>query len=141
MVVDVIAYGFALLIFVVLDAIWLGNMANAIYKPVLGDILTDHLRIAPVIAFYLMYPLGVVIFAIAPALKAGSFTPALIYGALFGLFTYATYDLTNFATLRNWTMQITVIDVLWGAFATATTATLAYLAAQGLASYFGLPTR
>lgn len=136
-----LAYAFALFVFVILDAIWLGSTGSLIYKPVLGDILVDNLRIAPVIFYYLMYPLGVVVFAIAPALKADSVSPALIYGALFGLFAYATYDLTNHATLRNWTAQITIIDIAWGTFASGATAALAYLATQGVASYFNLTTR
>jgi uncharacterized membrane protein len=139
MTVYAIAYAVTLTVFVALDAIWLSSTTNTLYRPVLGDILADHLRIAPAVAFYFFYPLGIVIFAVAPALKAGSFVPALVYGALFGLFAYATYELTNFATLRNWTLQIVVIDILWGAFVTGVTAALAYFATALAASSLGLP--
>jgi uncharacterized membrane protein len=134
-----IAYAITLIIFVVLDAVWLASTTNAIYRPVLGDILAVRLRIAPAIAFYFVYPLGVVIFAVAPALKAGSLVSALGYGALFGLFAYATYELTNFATLRNWTLSLVVIDTLWGVFVTGMTAALACSATRFVVSSLVLP--
>lgn len=138
MLLPAICYGFSLIAFVALDTIWLSSMGNRLYKPILGDILTDNLRIGPTVVFYLAYPLAIVIFAVAPAMSEHSATPALIYGPLFGLFAYATYDLTNFATLLNWNWQITLIDMAWGAFATGVTATLAYYAASAIGSILGL---
>ncbi len=108
------AYLSTLVAFVVIDFVWLTTMASRLYRPILGDILAPAVNFPPAIAFYLLYPLGIVIFAVLPALKSGGMTTALIYGALFGFFTYATYDLTNHATLRNWAWQITVIDIAWG---------------------------
>jgi len=139
--VYLLAYLTVLVLFILFDSVWLMSMTRSLYRPVLGDILVDHLRAAPAIAFYLLYPLGIVIFSVAPALKATSILPAISYGALFGFFAYATYDLTNFATLRNWTAHITIIDIAWGAVVTGATATLAYLVVQALASYFGLISR
>lgn len=110
-------YFLTLLPFCALDAIWLTSTVGALYKPTLGDMLLPTPRLVPLIAFYLMYPVALLVFAGLPAVKAGSVTHALMYGALFGAFAYATYDLTNHATLRNWTFQLTVIDVCWGAFA------------------------
>ena len=133
-----LSYGLTLIFFVILDAIWLGSTSALLYRPVLGDMLLDKLRILPVIAFYLLYPAGLFIFAVLPAIKAGAFWPALIYGALFGLVAYATYDLTNFATLRNWTWQITFIDLAWGAFASAMASILAFAATRSLTSISGL---
>jgi uncharacterized membrane protein len=113
-------------------------MGNRLYKLILGDILADHLRIAPTIVFYLAYPLDIVIFAVAPAMSRHPAAPTLIYSPLFGLFAYATYDLTNFATLRNWNWQIPLIEMAWGAFTTGVTATLAYYAASAIGSILGL---
>lgn len=96
-----------------------------LYKQTLGDILLPSVNIAPAIAFYLLYPLGLVYFAVIPSLKSGSSSDALINGALFGLFAYATYELTNYATLRNWTLQITVVDIAYGAIASGAVAAVA----------------
>jgi uncharacterized membrane protein len=124
------AYAAILVVFVAIDAVWLSAMGSRLYRPALGDILLDEIRIAPAIAFYLIYPLGVLVFGTMPALRAGTLGPALMYGALFGFMAYATYDLTNFATLRNWTLTITLADVVWGAFITATAASAGYAAAR-----------
>lgn len=125
-------YIFTLLPFGLLDAIWLTSTANVLYKPTLGDILLPSPRLAPLIAFYLMYPVALLVFAGLPAIKAGSMAHALMYGALFGAFAYATYDLTNQATLRNWTFQLTVIDMCWGAFASGAATTIGYFATTKL---------
>ncbi len=98
-----IAYVTILVPFVIVDAIWLTVMGSRLYRPTLGDILLPTLNAPPAVVFYLIYPIGILVFATLPALKAGSVSPALLYGALFGAMAYATYDLTNFATLRNWT--------------------------------------
>ena len=84
--------------------------------------------------------MAILVFGVLPALKAGSVSPALIYGALFGALAYATYDLTNYATLRNWTLLITVADIAWGAIASATAAAAAYYGAKFIAPLFGIAT-
>lgn len=132
-----ILYFFTLLPFGVLDAIWLTNTSGVLYKPTLGDILLSSPRVAPLIAFYLMYPVALMIFAGVPAMKSGSVTQALIYGALFGFFAYATYDLTNLTTLRNWTLQLSVIDVCWGTFASGVATAIGCFAAMKLSTWFG----
>lgn len=111
---NAIAYLLALAVFLVLDIVWLTTMGARLYRQALGDILIDDIRKLPAIAFYLMYPAGLVLFAAAPAIKSGSPGTALVYGMLFGLFTYGTYEFTNYATLRNWTLQITLIDLAYG---------------------------
>lgn len=121
-------YVAVLLPFVVIDMIWLSRMAPRFYKPIMGDIALAGFQFAPAIAFYLMFPVGVVLFVLTPALKAQSLVTALIFGALFGLFTYGTYDLTNQATLRNWTWSLSLTDMAWGGFLTAISAAVAYLA-------------
>ena len=103
-----------LAVFVLCDMAWLGTMASRLYRPTLGDIMLNNLNLGAGIAFYLIYPIGIVIFAILPALKSGSLAQAMLYGALLGFFTYMTYDLTNQATLRNWTTQLSLIDIAWG---------------------------
>lgn len=118
-----IAYALTFVIFAALDAAWLTTMGGKLYKQTLGNILVDDIRILPALAFYLMYPAGLLIFAIAPGLKSGA-SVALLYGALFGLFTYGTYELTNYATLRAWTLQITVIDMTYGAVVSGLVAAL-----------------
>lgn len=129
----IVAYIASLIVFGALDAIWLTTMTSRIYRPVLGDILLSDLRIAPALAFYLLYPVGLVVFATMPALRAGSAGTALAHGALFGLIAYATYDLTNYATLRSWTLQITLIDLAYGTVVAGLTALAAYQAARWVA--------
>jgi len=110
----VATYLASLVVFLGVDMVWLSTMASRIYRPIMGDIALQRANLAPAVAFYVLYPVGLVIFVILPALKAGNIQAALIYGALFGFFTYATYDLTNQATLRNWTLQLSLIDMAWG---------------------------
>ena len=114
MLASATAYLVCLVTFVAIDLTWLGVMAPRFYKPTLGDTALAGVNLPPAILFYVLYPLGLVIFAIEPSLRSGSIGTALLYGALFGFFTYATYDLTNQATLRNWTLSLTIVDVVWG---------------------------
>lgn len=134
----VIAYAAILLPFGLLDAVWLSIMGRLLYRPTLGDILLPGVNIAPAIAFYLIYPIGILVFATLPALKAGSVTPAIIYGTLFGALAYATYDLTNHATLRNWTLQLTLVDMAWGAFASGAAAAAAFYLTRTVNAWIGL---
>lgn len=110
----VAAYFAALLLFFLADMVWLGAMVSRLYRPALGDLLLSGVNMPPAIVFYLLYPVGLVIFAIAPALKSGNIATAMYLGALFGFFTYGTYDLTNQATLRNWSTTLTIADMAWG---------------------------
>jgi uncharacterized membrane protein len=123
----------SLVTFLVVDFAWLSTMSSRVYKPILGDVLLPKFAMMPAAVFYLLYPLGLVIFAVNPALKMGSLQTAVIYGALFGLFTYGTYDLTNQATLRNWTTTLTVIDMTWGGVLGAITAASAFFITSKLA--------
>ena len=127
-----LTYLVTFVIFLGVDAVWLGTMAEKIYRPLIGPILLDNFRVAPALAFYLFYAIGLLIFAVSPALKAQSWTTALMWGSLFGLFAYGTYDLTNYATLKEWGLKITVIDMVWGTFASGVGAMLAYFAASWL---------
>jgi uncharacterized membrane protein len=108
------AYLSTFVVFLICDMAWLGTMASRLYRPTLRDIMLTDVNLPAGIAFYLIYPVGLVIFAILPALKSGSLAQAALSGALLGFFTYMTYDLTNQATLRNWTTQLTLVDAGWG---------------------------
>lgn len=126
MLMNLVGYGVALAVFVAADMVWLGMMASRLYRPTLGDIAISGVNLPPAILFYAIYPVGLLIFAVQPALKSGSMSTAIIYGALFGFFTYATYDLTNQATLRNWTVQLTLVDVAWGTILGAISASISF---------------
>jgi uncharacterized membrane protein len=101
-------------IFFVIDLIWLGVLAKDFYQRRLGYLMRPQVNWAAAILFYLIFIVGIVIFAVKPALEAQSPVRALVYGALFGFFTYATYDLTNLATVRDWPVIVTVVDLIWG---------------------------
>jgi uncharacterized membrane protein len=128
----VVAYVVVLLVFASIDAAWLSTMGPVIYRPALGDILVTTLRVAPAIAFYAMYPIGIVAFAVLPALRAQSPLTGATQALLFGAIAYATYDLTNYATLRNWNLQITVLDIVYGALTSGIAATAAYFAVRAI---------
>lgn len=130
----VIGYFGALAAFLAADMVWLGAMASRVYRPVLGDMAAPTVNLPAAAVFYLLFPVGIAIFAVAPALRGASLASAAINGALFGFFTYATYDLTNQATLRNWTTQLTLIDVAWGATLGALAASAGFLAASRFAT-------
>jgi uncharacterized membrane protein len=127
-----LAYVIALVLFGVIDALWLTTMGASLYRATLGDVLAPAVRLGPAIAFYLLFPIGIVVFAVTPALRSNSAAEAAVYGAILGLVTYGTYDLTNFATLRNWTLKITVIDLAYGAVVVAVVAGLTTLILQWL---------
>ena len=124
--VNLIAYRFALLSFVTADVIWLSWMASRLYRPTLGDIMLTGVNFLPAILFYGLYPIGLVMFAVIPALKNGNIATAAILGALFGFFTYATYDLSNQATLRNWSSLLSAADIGWGTVLGALAAALSF---------------
>ena len=130
-----IAYGVVAIVFLVMDAVWLSAMANRLYRPAIGHLMQQGFSLAPAAIFYVLYVGGVVIFAVRPALQNGSAWEALGWGALLGLLAYATYDLTNQATLKDWPWHVTIADLCWGTFATAASAALAYLAAQRFAPH------
>ncbi len=133
----VAAYIVVLLVFGILDAVWLTMMGPAFYRAQIGEILHTSVRLAPAIAFYLMYPIGVVVFAVVPALKAESLMTALIHGALFGAIAYATYDLTNHAVMKVWSLQVTLVDIAYGTVASGLAAVVAYLAVSSLSGLLG----
>ena len=114
-------YVLTLVTFLAIDAVWLGVIASAMYKRELGHLLAPNVRWGAAAVFYLLYVAGVLILVVQPNLDA-TLARAVLLGALFGLVAYATYDLTNLATLKSWPLNVTLIDLAWGAFLTAATA-------------------
>jgi uncharacterized membrane protein len=123
----VVAFVAAAAVFLLLDAAWLTTMATRLYRPSIGHILREDFDVLAAAAFYAIYLTGVVVFVVRPA--AGG-RAALARGAFFGLVCYATYDLTNQATVVNWPWHVTVIDLAWGASVTAIGAWASYLASR-----------
>lgn len=114
-----VAYLSTLIALVCVDAIWLVNMADRLYRPIIGDMLIPDARLAPAIAFYLIYAAGLVFLAVRPGLLSGSWRTAVLCGAVLGFTAYATYDLTNQATLKNWSTALTIADLCWGTLLSA----------------------
>ncbi len=114
-------------VFVAIDAVWLTFIANKFYKKQLGSLLAVKPNLIAAAIFYVIYMIGVMVFAINPALARDSLGYAISHGALLGLTLYATYDLTNHATLKGWPTIVTVVDMAWGTFITAVVTTLTFL--------------
>jgi uncharacterized membrane protein len=124
------AYVASMIIFLGLDAVWLSVMGPRLYRPVLGDMLAQTLNAPAAIAFYVIYGLGIMVLAVAPALREGVAGRAALNGAVLGFVAYATYDLTNQATLRVWSTRLTLADIAWGAALTALAAYAGFQAAR-----------
>lgn len=125
----VAAYVAGVATFLTVDLLWLSVIARDIYRREIGTLLLERPLVGPAAAFYLIYVAGVVVFAVNPALASSNWTTAALYGGLLGMLCYGTYDVTNLATLRNWSSTIVVVDIAWGTLLTAATATVAYLVA------------
>jgi uncharacterized membrane protein len=121
-----------LVVFLAIDLVWLGVVARGLYAAQLGHLMADKVIWPVGMAFYALYVIGILIFAVLPAVDAGSLVRAAALGAAFGFFAYATYDLTNWATLKDWPSTIVFIDLAWGAVLTGTVATAGYLIATNL---------
>lgn len=119
-------YGLTLVAFLGIDAVWLGVVAKNLYKDNLGHLMAAKPSLLPAAIFYLLYVAGILILAVHPALEKGSFSKAVLLGAVFGGIAYATYDLTNAATLKDWPLSITIIDIIWGSVLTALVAGIGY---------------
>jgi uncharacterized membrane protein len=119
-------YGIATGIFFAIDMAWLGFFAKNFYKEKLGFIFTGQVRWAPAVIFYLIYIAGILFFAVLPALREQSWATALISGAFLGALCYATYDLTNMATITQWPLVVVIVDIVWGVFITGGVAVATY---------------
>ena len=110
----ILSYLLTAIVFFAIDMTWLGFIAKDLYKKYLGGFLSDKVNWAAAIIFYLLFIVGIFYFSILPAIEKNTVGKAILSGALFGFFTYSTYDLTNLATLKNWPLQIVFIDIIWG---------------------------
>lgn len=116
-----------LIVFGLMDFVWLSITVPKLYLPVLGDSAATTVRLVPAIVFYLFYAVGAVFFGALPGLSSGPRT-AFLCGLFFGAVAYGTYDLSNYATLRNWSLALTVVDMSWGSLATGVACLAAYFA-------------
>ena len=114
-------------VFFIIDMIWLGVIAKGFYRKALESLITPNINWIAAIIFYLFFLVGVLIFALLPGMERRSLVYTIAMAALFGFIAYATYDLTNLATIRDWPLMLTIVDMIWGSFLSASTATLTYL--------------
>lgn len=126
MKLQALSYVIAGIAFLGIDFVWLSVMGNAFYRPHLGSLMLEKFLLPPAAAFYLLYPIGIGVFAVSPALQGGSALTALGHGLLFGLLAYATYNLTNLSTVRDWSPAVAAVDMAWGAAATGAAAIIAF---------------
>lgn len=125
-------YFIALPVFFAIDMVWLGLVAKNFYNKYIGFLMTPNINWLAAISFYLLFIAGLVVFVISPALEKHSWSHTLLFGALFGLVSYATYDLTNLATIKDWPLLVTVVDLVWGATLAASVSLVSYLIATKL---------
>lgn len=122
-------YGICVAAFFLFDLIWLSSMMKPLYQPQLGSLLAEKPKFAVAAIFYLLYVVGIVALAVIPGVREGSLVAALWRGALFGFLAYATYDLTNWSTLRDWPAMLSVIDMIWGTTLSSAVTAVGYFAA------------
>ncbi|HBE41834.1 MAG TPA: DUF2177 domain-containing protein [Bacteroidales bacterium] len=120
----------ALPVFIAIDIVWLAFVAKKFYNRQIGYLMRPDVNWYAAVIFYLLFISGLVVFVITPAVEKHSLTHTLFYGALFGLVTYATYDLTNLATLKEWPILVTVVDLVWGMVLSASISVITYLIAS-----------
>jgi uncharacterized membrane protein len=132
-----VAYLSTAIVFFGVDFVWLSTMTSRFYRSRMGDMLLDQPNFAAAGLFYLVYVAGVVYLAVIPAVNAGNFATALVGGAVLGLIAYGTYDMTNLATLKNWSLSLSIVDMAWGTFLTSLAATGGYFATTWIAARSG----
>lgn len=119
-------YGIALVVFMVIDLIWLGFIAKDLYSKYLGYLMADKVNWVSAVVFYLIFIGGILYFVLYPSLLEKNLINLIIRAALFGFITYATYDLTNLATIKDWPIQITIIDLIWGTTLSTSVSVISY---------------
>ncbi len=125
-------YCLTFVVFLAVDFIWLGLIAKRFYDQYLGHFLREQVNWPAAFLFYLLFVLGIMVFVVLPAFKSNAWTQALLYGMLFGLVTYATFDLTNLALLKGWPTIIVVVDILWGMCLSSAVSTAGYFISKWL---------
>ncbi len=124
------AYGAVFVILVALDFVWLGYIARDFYRNSLGALVLEQPRLIPAAIFYLLYPVGMMVFAVSGEITDGTWQRAAFFGGLFGFFSYLTYDFSNHATLKDFPLQLALVDVAWGTVVSATAAVCGYFSAK-----------
>jgi uncharacterized membrane protein len=119
-------------VFFAIDLIWLGLMNSRFYKIQLAEFMSDKVNWLPAILFYLLFIVGLLLLVVLPAVEHDSWIRALLLGGLLGMVAYATYDLTNLASMKNWPTVVTMVDIVWGTILAATVATISYFIAKAL---------
>jgi len=125
-------YLITLPIFLAIDAVWLSIMSKLFYQKHLGFLMTKSPNYLPALIFYLLYAVGLVFFVIMPSMEKHSLSYALLTGALYGLICYATYDLSNLATIKDWPLNVTIIDLIWGTSVSSLTSLIIFLIGKKL---------
>jgi uncharacterized membrane protein len=125
-------YALTVPVFFIIDLIWLGAVAKGFYQKNLSFVLSPQVNWPAAILFYVLYIGGILIFAVVPAVSRDSWQHAMVYGALFGFFTYMTYELTNLALLKDWPLNVVVVDIIWGVVLCTAVATLSFILAKWL---------
>ena len=120
------AYFITLPVFLAIDMVWLTIISRKFYAQQLGYLMKTNVNFVAAGLFYLLFVVGLVVFSVLPALEKNSWTQALFLGALLGLISYATYDLTNFATIKDWPLVVTVVDMVWGTILGASVSLISY---------------
>lgn len=123
-------YAIALPVFFAIDMVWLGVVAKNFYRAQIGALMTSNVNWIAAIVFYLIFISGLVVFVIEPAVTKGNWSHALLFGALFGLVCYATYDLTNLAIAKDWPLLVTIVDLVWGAVLAASVSIISFFIAK-----------
>jgi uncharacterized membrane protein len=119
-------YLIALPVLIAMDMVWLGVVAKNFYRQQIGFLMRSDVGWVAAIIFYLLFVVGLVLFVITPSMEKHSWVHALLFGALFGLIAYATYDLTNLATMKNWPLIVTIVDLAWGTIIAALVSVITY---------------
>lgn len=123
-------YLLTFLVFFIIDFIWLKYVASNLYASKIGQLMSSNPKLVPALIFYLIYVIGIIILAILPGYETKNLWKTIIIGALFGMIAYSTYDLTNLATLKDWPLSLTLIDIAWGTTLTVATSTAGYFIAS-----------
>ncbi len=121
-------------VFLLFDAVWLGVLAKDMYWTRLGPVVPLQVNWVAALVFYLIYIVGILVFAVRPGLEKEALSTTLLWAALFGFFTYATYDLTNMATIKGWPLFVVVVDIIWGMAICSVVAAAGYGAGRWLSS-------
>jgi uncharacterized membrane protein len=128
----VVSYLLTALVFFAIDLVWLGLVARNMYSKYIGHLMSNRVNWIAAVVFYLAFIVGILVFPVYPSVDEDSLLQAIVLGALFGFFTYSTYDLTNLATLKNWPLSITIVDITWGMVLTSAVSAVGFYIVKAL---------